>query len=452
MGLNLAGFVNGAASGSQWMMNMQRQKDQMDERKRKQQEEDAAAASTADALQAQLGIRQKVAGLQPTNEAGQEVAGPPAPKFEIVYEPEKERELQIEAIRNIGKAYGPAAAMQLNELFRVRQEHVTRQAAADTLSAIEAGSFGEVPAIFNRTRIGGYMESIEPNGKDSYLIKMKGREPVAVTREQLTNTLAAKTLGIDKMLDREFRERDFKARQDHYAAIEKGQAEDRAERASHQKEMRDIYRENYTARNENAAAATAARVYGTGRRPDDKLYDDAHFKVKTPTGEEAQDYLGQAAAREIHQRFMQMTGDEYKARALTMGAIETARAEAARAYREQKKKDRSEQSFYKELLEQLLSPPASQAAPSAAKGPTLKEQAAKFIADERASASQARQGINPPVKQPSRDPLEGLSDEEARKLRTKLIAERKRYEGRPEAAARVREIDDQIDRIGRHAY
>lgn len=69
----------------------------------------------------------------------------------------------------------------------------------------------------------------------------------------------------------------------------------------------------------------------------------------------------------------------------------------------------------------------------------------------KAKAADVKVPTQSPVA-PVRDPLAGLTPQKAREKRDELIAERKRWEGKPNSAALIAEIDELIDRIKNNAY
>lgn len=441
-GTGFGSFMQGLQGGYTFMSRAQENKELADERRQKRDAEKAASASIVKMTEAQQGTKERVAGELPMAN-GVQTEGPPKPKVETVVDLDKVDEHRLEAMQNIAKAYGPMKAMELNALFRQQDEMVTRKMSGDLLTALQANRLDEVPSIYNRTRIGGIMENVSGDPKTGFMVKFKGNDtPQQFSMEQITKMLAAKNTTFDTLLDEAYRERTLALQERTRGDTTKHQVDTLAETSRHNQAMEGIYKENYGARNQNTADANVIRQQGLSVRADDKLYPDSMFKVTDALGGESLDLTGKAAAKRLHGAFAARGYDDDQSRALTMGAIAKAR-----------EKSGGDPVKYQAELNTLLDasvgkapPPAVGTKPAAAPAAPP----AQGINPESQPAPAPSKGVAPP--QRSSDPLAGLNGEAARKVRAKLVSERKRYEGRPEAAARVKEIDVLLDRIDRRDY
>lgn len=449
-GVGFGAFMNGAMNGYSFTSRAKRDQEEMDARKKEREDKERAAQSMADVVQAQQGIKQRVAGTEFPSQDGVEQAGPPTPKVETVIDLDQVRASRAKAMQDIAKAHGPAAAMQLNQLFRQEDERVVRKAATDLLSSLNAGRYGDIPSIYNRTEIGGVMDEFKPGPeKDQYVVRFRGdKDPQTITRQQIEQALDAKNSSIDQMLDRATRQRQLDLTEGHYKATEKHQAATLEEQVRSNKANEGIRRDYYTGRVENQSDANVIRAQGVAARREhtDQLYPDSMFKTKDAvTDAESLDLNAKAAAKRLHSAFADRGFDDDTARAMTMDAIAKAREKSG----SDPKRYRAELNGLLEAAAGQKSPPPADAAPVPAAVKPAPSSGINPARDPLASNDNtvpARHAL-PPV-----DPLAGMGDEKARKMRAKLTSERSRYEGRPEAAGRIREIDALIERIDRRDY
>lgn len=458
-GIGFASFLNGAMKGASFASAMQEQQRLQQERADQLQARKAADASLGNYLVAQQGTQQRVAGSLPMAN-GAETAGPPKPVVENVIDLDKVNQLRMDTLSNISKAYGPKAAMEMNELFRREDERVIGKASKDMLAGLKAGQFDTLPGIYNRTAIGGVMEGISGDKENGYTVKFRGQDPVKMSYSDWEDALLAKNSTVDDLITQEYRNRALALQEKTRADSATHQTKTLDETVRHNKAMEGIYGDNYAARNQNSAEANRIRELGVAARREraDNLYPDALFKVKDPvSGEERLDLPAKTTAKYLHDAFYQRTGNEDLARQMSMDAIDKARLAAQQAAsadrdvaKQQGRAPRTYDSFYQELLKGYMAPPAQPAPSAPAPAP---QKTSPTIAPAPAPTTPRAvptQGINPPARP---DPLAGIKgDEQARKLRDSMIAERQRYAGRPEAAARIKEIDVLIDRLNRRDY